>query len=460
MPLVGLSTSRGRGWPSLGVATALALASVGCGASSPAPRSVILIVIDTLRADHLGVYGYERATSPALDRFASRAAVFGRAQATSPWTLPSFGSLFTGQIPSRHAAGLLLDSDNSEFAGLDASAKTLAETLSAAGFATAGVVNNPFLHPNFGLSRGFERWDYVFGKYEQHPRADQIVHWGLRWLDGRDERPFFLMLHFFDPHLPYDPGDPARGRFAEELGGILSLPFAGLGKSNATWNPKRPRVKRFVTAAYDEEILFVDLQLERLFTGLAERGLDEETLVIITADHGEELFDHGGFEHGHTMHHELLRVPLLMAGPGVTPGWIDEPVSLTDVMPTILEALGVAQEGEVHGWSVWSLVTEREPLLERALLAEGTLHGPDRKTLTRWPWKLVLTAGAPAELYDLASDPLELEDLAEASPDRLEALRDELNDVARAASRERISRIPADIDAETRQQLIGLGYLE
>jgi len=175
-----------RSGASIGIALVLALGLPGCEGRSPVPRSVLLVVVDTLRADHLGVYGYRRPTSPALDRRAERAAVFERAWATSPWTLPSFGSLYTGQIPSRHAAGLLRQGgEERSFAFLDESAPSIGQILAERGFATAAVVNNRFLHPAFGLGRGFETWDYVFVNYAEYPRASQIVHWGLRWLDAR-----------------------------------------------------------------------------------------------------------------------------------------------------------------------------------------------------------------------------------------------------------------------------------
>jgi arylsulfatase A-like enzyme len=421
----------------------------------------VLVVVDTLRADHLGVYGYGRPTSPALDRRAAEAAIFERAWATSPWTLPSFGSLYTGQIPSRHSAGLLLqDSGERSFAALDESAPSIGEILEERGFATAAVVNNPFLHPAFGLGRGFETWDYVFGNYAAYPRASQIVYWGLRWLDARDERPFLLVLHIFDPHLSYDPPPQVRGRFTSGYAGRLALPLAGFGKLNAGWKPRLEADRRFVTGAYDEEILFVDRQLARLFDGLEQRGLLDETLVVLTSDHGEEFFEHDGFEHGHTMFQELLRVPLLFWGPGVRPRRIETPVSLVDVLPTLLDALGLEPVPDLTGRSLWGLLGGGSDPVERALVAEGTLHGPDRKALVRWPWKLVVTAGQPARLYDLAADAGERHDLSQQAPERLVALLEELETRTREASRGRVARSPEQLDEEIRAQLRELGYLE
>jgi arylsulfatase A-like enzyme len=446
-------------WAWAGLLLALWLAA--CAGEAPRPRSVVLVVVDTLRADHLGVYGYERPTSPALDRRAAGAAVFERAWSTSPWTLPSFGSLYTGQLPSRHAAGLLRPGGGERsFAYLDESAASIGEILAERGFATAAVVNNPFLHPAFGLGRGFETWDYVFVNYAEYPRASRIVHWGLRWLDARDERPFLLVLHIFDPHLSYDPPPQVRGRFTSGYAGRLALPLTGFGERNATWKPRARADRRFVVGAYDEELLFVDRQIGRLFDELELRGLLEETLVVLTSDHGEELFDHDGFEHGHTMYQELLRVPLLFWGPGVRPGRIETPVSLVDVLPTLLDALGIEPVPGLAGRSLWSLLRGGSEPAERALLAEGTLHGPDRKALVRWPWKLIVTAGQPARLYDLARDAGEQRDLARQEPERLAALLEELETRTRAASRGRAAPSPAQLDEATRAQLSELGYLE
>jgi arylsulfatase A-like enzyme len=439
---------------------ALALLTGACRGER-CPTSLVLVVVDTWRADHLGFHGYPRATTAELAPWLERAAVFEQVFATAGWTLPSFGSLFTGHIPSRHAAGLLLEAgEKPKFAFLDASVRPLGEHFSRAGFATAGVANNPFLHPGFGLSRGFETWDYVFGNYLNTPRASQIVHWGFRWLDARDDRPFVLLLHLFDPHLSYDPPPAVEGSFTKGYEGRFELPFSGFGDANADWTPPAEADRRFVADAYDEELLFVDRELARLFAGLEERGLLEDTLVVLTSDHGEELFDHGGFEHGHTLFQELLHVPLLFWGPGVEPGLIQSPVSLVDVLPTLLEALGLPPEPGIAGRSLWPLLTQRSPLPETSFFAEGTLHGIDRKALVRWPWKVVANEGEPLQLYDLSQDPGERRDLAGTQPERAAALLRELAEGTERAASGRSSELPARIDAEIREQLEALGYLD
>jgi choline-sulfatase len=443
----------------LWAAAAGLLLAAGCG-DGARPRSVLLVVVDTWRADHLGIYGYARPTSAKLSPWLARAAVFEHAFATSGWTLPSFGSLFTGQIPSRHAAGLSRGGAEPGFAFLDATVQPLGALLAGHGFATAAVVNNPFLHPGFGLSRGFETWDYVFGNYAHNPRASQIVYWGLRWLDARDERPFLLLLHLFDPHLSYDPPPAVRGRFTRGYNGPLKLPFAGFGEANPGWSPAGEAERRFVAGAYDEELLFVDRQLARLLTGLERRRLLDDTLVLLTSDHGEELFDHGGFEHGHTLHQELLRVPLIVWGPGVRGGRIDAPVSLVDVLPTLLDALGLPAPPDLAGRSLWPLLRGGPAPPPHAFYAEGALHGPDRKALLRWPWKLVVSEGEAPRLYDLSVDPTEQHERAAEEPARVAALLRELREGTSEAVARRGERVPARIDAEIRAQLEALGYAD
>jgi arylsulfatase A-like enzyme len=435
----------------------VALAAPGCGGEAPRARSVVLIVVDTLRADHLGAWGYARPTSVELDRRVAQGALFERAFAPSSWTLPSFASLYTGLWPAAHGVGREPGSDG-RFTSLGPGLRPLAEILAGHGFATAAVANNPFLHPGFGLARGFADYHYVYGNLERQPRASQIAWAGLRWLDARDpSRRFLLVLHLFDPHLTYDPHPSVRGTFTSGYRGPLALPLTGFGGANAGWAPRDPADRAFVAAAYDEELLFVDRQLARLFAGLDERGLRDETLVVLTADHGEELFEHAGFEHGHSLHQEVLHVPLVIWGPGVRPGRVEAPVSLVDVLPTLLDALGLPPAPGAAGVSLWPLATRRDPLPERALLAEGTLHGPERRALVRWPWKLLEVDGGAPRLFDLAADPAERSDRAAAEPERLRALAAELAGLRAGPA----AAAPApELDDAAREQLSGLGYLD
>jgi arylsulfatase A-like enzyme len=440
----------------------LALWLVGC-AESGNGHNVLLIVIDTLRVDHLGAYGYARPTSPAIDGWAKQGVVFDRALATSPWTLPTFGSLYTGQVPSRHTAGLRGPAKGGQkaFVRMDASVRTFGEILAEHGYATAAVVNNPFLHPSFGLDRGFDLYDYVPGDNETVRRANVVTDRTLAWIDKREARPFFLVSHFFDPHMNYDPPVSVRGRFNDQYAGPLSVPVSDLQAIRTGKLSLDQKDREFVVAAYDEEIFFVDVQVGRLLDGLRSRGLLDDTVVVLVSDHGEEFWDHDGFEHGHTMFQELLHVPLIFWVPGVTPRRVGDLVSIMDVLPTVLDALELPAEEGIAGRSLWGAVREGTPTEARALVAEGNLYGPERKALVRWPHKVVLNlVTRERQLFNLEQDPGETQNRAKEQVALLNALLTELQGELRQANRERFRHQAADLDPATRDQLRALGYLD
>jgi arylsulfatase A-like enzyme len=442
-------------------ASAVLLAALcACGGHREDAVSVVLIAIDTLRADHLGAYGHPRATSPELDRWAARGALFERALASSPWTLPSFASIYTGQPPSRHAAGLMIDRESRPMkcGRLDASVPTLPEILRDHGYATHALVTNPWLHDGMGVTRGFESYDAADVEVRMR-RAGKTVTQSLRWLDRHGEGPFFLLVHFMDPHLAYDPPARLRGRFTGSYAGPLDYPVKGNLAIRARLPGLDEADRRFIAAAYDEELLALDRQLGRLLEGIEERGLLGRALVVLTADHGEELFDHGGFEHGHTVYQELLHVPLVFWGPGVPPGRHPEPVSHVDLLPTLLEALELPVPGGIAGLSLWPALTRGAHLPERGLLAEGTLYGAELKALIRWPWKVIASEGDEApKLFHLGRDPRERRDLARARTEELGRLLAELRTLSEGPR----GRPPpaVAIDEATRGRLRELGYLD
>jgi arylsulfatase A-like enzyme len=342
------------------------------------------------------------------------------------------------------------------YAPLPADLPVLAETLRAAGFATAALVENPFLHPSFGVARGFETYRYLFRGFDTPPRADRMVEAALHWLAARDERPFLLVLHLMEPHAPYDPPQGVRGLFTAGYTGPLRLPLAGIAPLTAKQVIDSPADRGFIEAAYDEELLGVDRALAKLFDALEHEAYGERLLVVFTSDHGEELFDHGAFEHGHTLHGELLHVPLVFWAPGLRAARVDAPVSHIDLLPTLLDALGVAPPAGLAGVSLWPLLTGgAAPPPERLLVSEKMLYGPERRAWLRWPWKAIVTEGAAPELYRLDRDPGEKDDLAAQHGAELDALR-ALGE--RAASARSGAPNAAELDAATRAQLESLGY--
>lgn len=425
------------------------------------PRSVILIGVDTLGARHLGLYGSRRPTSPFLDRRARSGRVFERAFSTSPWTLPSFASMFTGLLPSGHGVHVVLRKDgHRRFGKLDASAPTLAEVLAANGFATTAIVQNPILRTEFGLHRGFEVYDLDAGDNVSHRKADAVLERALAWVDRHElaDRRFFLFVHLFDPHLNYDAPEPFRGGFTRQIGSRLQLPIQGAKSIRDRISRLTAADREFIEAAHDEEVRALDEQLRLFFDGLAARELDDETLVVLTADHGEEFFEHGGFEHGHTMFDELLRVPLIVWGPGVSAGREPSPVSVADVAPTVLEALGIERPGTMFGMSLWPALRERRTIGRRPLVAESTKYGSEQKALILWPHKLVVR---PVEgkraLFDVAADPGERRDLVQAQPELAASLGAMLDGLAAGrAPRAEQRKVPPEVV----EALHALGYVQ
>jgi len=444
-----------------------ALALAACGGDDP--RGVILIGVDTLRADHLGLYGASRPTSPFLDELAAGGAVFEHAFATSPWTLPSFASIFTGRLQSGHAAGILLSNSDEEWdpnriglherVMLDPAAETLAEALRGAGFETIAVAQNPNLDPAFGVDRGFTVYDYRQGSYDDKRRADVVVDLAFEHLDSRTGEDFFLFLHFFDPHMQYDAPAPYGGMFTGGLDGGFTLPVAEdpreLDRDAENLSQAR---KEFISAAYDEEIRFLDSQLERLVDGLRERGLWDTSLVIFTSDHGEELFEHDGFEHGHTVYNEVIGVPLIVWGPGVTPGRGVVPVSIADIMPTTLDALGMVPPDGIFGTSLWPYLHDGDDLSSRLIVAEGVLYGSEKKTGILWPHKIIVDPeDNRVELFDLEADFGESSPLP-AGTDTAQRLLD-LLELRLLASRQGVTYEQIELDPELRRRLRSLGYI-
>ncbi len=425
----------------------------GCGAvtdSAPgvARPNVVLIALDTLRADHLTAYGYERQTSPALARFARRGVVFERAYSQAPWTLPSFASIFTGLRPSRH--GVVR-----ERLALRAATRTLQGALRKAGYVTAGFHDGAYLSKGYGFHHHFDHYQRIQGL-----RDLPVV---TQWLETPRERPFFLFLHTYDVHAPYGSvPEHYRGAFAADGGhGRLDLIDK---KPLQIW---RQHKKPFSAAdfqrmvdLYDGEIRFVDDRLASLFRTLDDTELSEQTLVILLSDHGEEFGDHGKFEHrnGH-VYRELTQVPLVFVGPGIAAARrVHEVVETVDVMPTVLELAGVAA-GNVDGESLVPWLRADSPPRETEWgYALSEAHGRHRaRALRTRDWALVHARRKGWKLFDLRSDPQEKHDVKDAHPHVVARLRPILAELSSKPARESAS--PAKPDSETLERLQALGYV-
>ncbi|MCY2960817.1 MAG: sulfatase [Planctomycetota bacterium] len=436
-------------------------------AVQPERRNVLVISVDTLRADHLGFHGYARPTSPRLDAFVARGAVFEQAISTSPWTLPSYGTLFTGLEPARHRAGLSArreaafgqdrDAASGDYQALVAEAPTLAGTFAAAGWSTGAFVSNPFLDPASGIDRGFES----FAQYLN--RAQAGVDLASRWIEARGGAPWFLFLHLMDPHTPYTPPAPYDTRFRS--GSFRAAPGypPSLDQLRAA-EPSR-EMKDLLVDSYDGEIAYTDAQIGRFLDFLRDRGELDRTIVVLHADHGEEFWEHGSFEHGHSLNEESLHVPLAFVAPGLVAGGlrIRERTSTVNVFATVLELAGLAVPAANDGASLaGSLRADRAPGARaepRPCISEATLYGPrERKAWSTATEKFITDGAAGNQLFDLATDPLERVDLSADRADRGAELRTLLRRRTRALLEQRGAGEEAEFDRDRRADLERLGY--
>jgi len=444
------------------------LVLVACEAAPEAPRRphLLLVTLDTTRADHTSLFDPARATTPALRALAAEGASFAAAYAPSPSTGPTHASLFTGLHPIGH--GLLKNT-----LSLPDALPSLPAVLADAGYETGAVVSSFVLHSRFGFARGFasyrddfpaeqatlelEHWEGLELDDGFDRRADHTSDLALGWLRERDPaRPFFLFVHYFDPHLPYTPPPDFAARF----------------DSGAEPGSTREAVDR-----YDAELAFTDRELGRLLDGLEALGVAEETLVVVAGDHGEGLMDHGHMEHGIHLFEEAVRVPWVWRWPGEidTGRAIEGPVQLVDLAPTLLAMLGVEVAASFHGVDLSPALLEGAPLdAERPLFLQTDRPASLRQLRNlrgaQWavgemfgvragPWKLLedRRRGERA-LYHLEHDPQERRDLLAAEPERAA----ELAETLASWKREHLRAAPAAPELTEREieAFRALGYVE
>lgn len=427
------------------------------GARAAERPDIVLITVDTWRADRLHLYGGERATSPALERLAEGALVFDRAAAPASWTLPSLSSVMTGLYPGAHG---VIDTDRA----LPEAALTTAERLSAAGYRTAFFGVNTYLQAPRQLDQGFatyRAWDGLDGRQLTRHVAD--------FLDGPDPgAPLFLELHLYEPHCPYQAPRDLRGRWPLPAGGAAISPERWRsmpdcyrlresdGDAAVPGREGAPvlELERYLLA-YDEELLAVDRVIEELLGVLADRDRLDESLLILAGDHGEAFWEHGDYGHGRELYQSTTWVPLLIRPPGgVAGGRIGTPVSLVDIAPTVLAAAG--QGASLAGRDLspaWG-----EGLQPAPVFSSTRYEGAAVDAVFDGDWALIRSAGRSA-LYDLGADPGQGEDLAAlrgAERRRLEALLAERQRADAAAALDTSTLSPSE---DVLQQLKAIGYM-
>jgi arylsulfatase A-like enzyme/Flp pilus assembly protein TadD len=394
-------------------------------------RNVLLISIDTCRADHLGCYGAKRPPTPHIDALAREGVLFEDALSPVPLTTPAHSSMMTGTYPPTHGVRL----NNGE--ALAASNVTLAEVLKDAGYRTGAFVGGFPLDPGFGLSQGFETYDARFTKKSEtsttvaERTAPEVAAPAVAWLEQHAREPFFLFVHFFDAHLPYQPPPELASAFADD-------PYSG-------------------------ELAYVDASIGRLLDRLRELKADGDTLVVITADHGESLNEHGESSHGYFIYQSTQRVPLVMRAPGGPKGRRrPERVSLIDLMPTILDLTGVKTPPRVEGSSLRAaLEGGRPPERERALYVESLVATQFRcaplNALVEGRWKYI-RAPKP-ELYDLTKDGGERNNIVSVEPAIAQRLRERLDATLEGLEAGASAGAAAAPDPDAVQRLQSLGYV-
>lgn len=388
----------------------LAIGAIAC-ARAPKRPNVLLITIDTLRADHLGAYGYARPTSPKIDAFAARSTVFENAHSSASWTLPSLSSIHTSLLSTTHGCWKISSRLEPEFT-------TAAEILRDVGYDTAMVACHIFLSAQYGLQQGFTHVDDELVR----PPSDAaeaisspgVTERGVRFLERKaaagEDAPWFLWLHYFDPHDTYLPHEG----FSETFGIVEEIDL------------------------YDGEIAFTDHYVGLVLQRLAELGLEDETIVVITSDHGEEFGEHGFKRHGYSLYQEAVRIPLVVRVPGAASGRVPEVVGNVDVLPTLLEACGIELKSvqgatcahELEGRSLLGAIRGTRALEPREVVAEVRWHdGQDLRMVRDGAWKLIEDQSKDqtrdqSALYDLGADPAEATDLRESAAARAKELQD------------------------------------
>ncbi|MGQ0720412.1 MAG: sulfatase [Candidatus Eiseniibacteriota bacterium] len=442
-------------------------------AGSSGDTNLLLVTVDTLRPDGLGCTGSATARTPWMDRLARRSVLFADCATPAPWTLPSLATLLTGAYPGEHRVV-------EEISGIADSVTTLAEHCRRSGLRTAAFVSNPWLAPG-GLARGFDTFD-VAERLEcvdlvrttwlyrtltktalragRLDAGERISRQGVSWIE-RGEGAWFLWLHYFDPHLPNWPEPPFDRLFGpppSRIGSSITVEeIRGWPEGDAA---RRDEVARL----YDGEVCVTDRAIGRVVRALVAGDALDRTAVVLAADHGEELWDHDGYGHGHVMHDEVVRVPFVVRPPGGTDGRVERRlVSLTDLAATALSVAGISDEGDAPRGRDLLAAAGGPEAAAYAAYGEAMLYGDEQKFLRTGPWRIIWTPplGTP-RLFDVSRDPAERMDLAASQPALADSLLGSLQAwIAAVGSSGGLPGgvLPESVDQATADQLRALGYI-
>jgi arylsulfatase A-like enzyme len=433
------------------------------------PARIILIGIDTLRADHLSCYGYSRQTSPGLDALAREGVRFENAYSSAPWTLPAMTSIFTSLPPPQHGI-------EARDLHLDHSVPTLAGAFTSQNWPTSAFITHIFVSHIFGLNSGFQEFqelsiDWSFQEGSQL-KAEQLNAHVFPWLDTHRNKKFFLYLHYFDPHWDYDPPAPYDRKFTNpNYKGPASGKFSYLRKYLRTSDGLTPEDIQHVVDLYDGEIAYTDYHLSKLFEKLKAMQMWDDSLVVVLADHGEEFKEHGSFHH-HTLYREALHVPVILKPPGGRPrDWravVTERMQTIDIGPTLLQMSGLKIPQSFRGSSIIPLMNGSIKT-DRIVFARDKRSHSVKSAIIADQFKLIdffTDTGVlkKQKLFNLDSDPKELYSIEEQEPKIVKQLGKSLLDwnetEKTSAFNKKIRENPVMLDEGQEESLKALGYTD
>jgi len=428
-------------------------AFLGKWTSKPKPN-IVIILIDTLRNDHLGAYGYKKNTSPSIDKMAREGVLFNNCFAQSPSTKASIASIFTSKYPSQH--NVILNRD-----ALDESFVTIAEALKDKGYKTAGfVTNNNRINSHFNYDQGFEEWSEFKNEPINKMTAKKITDTAIPWLEKNSEKPFFLYLHYYDPHTPYQAPEPYKNFFDKTYKGNVNGSNTDL--KNIKFFKENPKELEHLISLYDSEIRYVDSEIKKFFDKLKELNIMDESLIILTSDHGEGFLEHDNFFHSYGVYSELINVPLIIRYPKIFKANQKSNIYVQhiDFFPFLMDVLAFkSKKGVFEGKSFLSLRQTNNAILSEHL-RKGKSWGFPQRGLIYKGWKLIKDIFSDhVELFDIRKSSDDINDVSKQKPKITSALKKKLSRMEKKLAKTMVRSPKVKLNRQMKERLKSLGYI-
>lgn len=426
--------------------------------NKPLGPNIIIVLIDTLRKDHLSSYGYWRNTSPTIDSFAKDGILFKNFFAQSPSTKPSTASLFTSKYPSQH--NVIYNKD-----ALASSFVTIAEVLKEKGYKTIGFNSNYVINSNFNFNQGFDEWIEFGSKEVKKIKAKKITAQLIPWVEKNYDNPFFLYIHYLDPHSPYQAPEPYKNFFDRTYRGNVTGSHKDL--RNPKFFQKYQNELKHLISLYDNEIRYVDSEIKKLFDKLKELNILDESIIILTSDHGEGFLEHGRFFHSYSIYSELINVPLIIRYPKLfKPGQLSNIYTQhIDIFPFLLEALGVeSSRYNFEGTPLIFNITKMDPDITQKtpeVLSEHLRKNNNaQKSLIYKDWKLIKDINSNRfRLYNIKSDSKDFYDLIHKERQIALELNNKLTQLEERLKKTKVLSPKVRLNKQLKEQLKALGYI-